>query len=392
MFTCQALPKRGREANFAVALQWGSGGTVPACQPHSDFVAQVLRSGSLERVLSVARRRSVSELTVRFDTHGSVLMGAGQVGHRMAIICRASSEEPHQCARRRRAGRDHRRPRQDLGEPNAPLDLDDPLFCTPESSQLVHARRNAHDGPAENRQPVSAVVRTSFEPFMMGPMDGTRMNRTMNAFAAVLGVVAALLMCGPTAGIAQAVVAAPAGDVIALGDPNALGVVDMYVDPMCPFSGQMVQEQGDEIGRRLEDGSLRVNLRFVNFLDKYSASKTYDVRAIYAAFVVADQSRSSGVTWRFVQQIFSAEQQPHEGGSTDLDNNQLAELANRVGAPPPAQDLIRIGLPIGFDAHTIAANNLAALRQFPEPGVPTVVVNGGAPVDGNTAWLDQLPG
>jgi hypothetical protein len=161
---------------------------------------------------------------------------------------------------------------------------------------------------------------------------------------------------------------------------------------MCPFSGQMVQEKGDEIGRRLEDGSLRVNLRFVNFLDKYSASKTYDVRAIYAAFVVADQSRSSGITWGFVKQIFSAEQQPHEGGSTDLDNNQLAELANRVGASPLAQDLIRIGLPIGFDAHAIAADNLAALRQFPEPGVPTVVINYGAPVDGNTDWLDQLPG
>lgn len=223
---------------------------------------------------------------------------------------------------------------------------------------------------------------------MMGAMDGTR---TMRALGVVLGVIAALLMCGPTTGVAQAAVAAPAGDVVVLGDPHALGVVDMYVDPMCPFSGQMVQEQGDDIGQRIEDGTLRVNLRFVAFLDKYSASKTYDVRAIYAAFVVADQSRSSDVTWRFVQQIFSAEQQPQEGGPTDLDNNQLAELANRVGAPQPAQDLIRLGLPIGFDAHAIAANNLGLLRQLPEPSVPTVVING-SPVDGNLDWLDQVPG
>jgi protein-disulfide isomerase len=226
---------------------------------------------------------------------------------------------------------------------------------------------------------------------MMGAMDGTRVKQTMRALAAVLGVMAALLLCGPTAGVAQAAVAAPAGDAIAIGDPHALGVVDLYVDPMCPFSGQMVQEQGDEIGQRIEDDTLRVDLRFVNFLDKYSASKTYDIRAIYATFVVADQSRSSGITWRFVQQIFSAEQQPEEGGPTDLDNNQLAELANRVGAPPPAQDLIRLGLPIGYDAQAIAANNLALLRQFPEPGVPTVVING-QPVDGNSDWLDRLPG
>lgn len=226
---------------------------------------------------------------------------------------------------------------------------------------------------------------------MMGAMDGTRVKRTVRALAAILGVVVALMMCGPTAGFAQAAVAAPAGDVIALGDPHALGVVDLYVDPMCPFSGKMVQEQGDEIGGRIEDGSLRVNLRFVDFLDKYSASKTYDIRATYAAFVVADQSRSSDVAWRFVQQIFSAEQQPQEGGSTDLDNNQLAELANRAGAPPPAQDLIRLGLPIGYDANAITANNLAVLRQFPEPSVPTIVI-GGQPVDGNTDWFDQLPG
>ena len=226
---------------------------------------------------------------------------------------------------------------------------------------------------------------------MMGVMDGTRVNRTMLAVGAVFSVIVVLLMCGPTIGIAQAAVAAPAGDAIAIGDPHALGVVDLYVDPMCPFSGQMVQEQGDEIGQRIEDGRLRVNLRFVNFLDKYSASKTYDVRATYAAFVVADQSRSSAVTWRFVEQIFSAEQQPQEGGPTDLDNNQLAELANRVGAPPPAQDLIRLGLPIGYDANVIAANNLALLRQFPEPSVPTIVMDG-APIDGNLDWLDQLPG
>ncbi|WP_165799746.1 DsbA family protein [Mycolicibacterium tusciae] len=222
-------------------------------------------------------------------------------------------------------------------------------------------------------------------------MDGTRVKRTMRALGAVLGVIAALLMCGPTAGVAQAAVAAPAGDAIAIGDPHALGVVDLYVDPMCPFSGQMVQEQGDEISQRIENGMLRVNLRFVNFLDKYSASKTYDIRATYATFVVADQSRLSDTTWRFVQQIFSAEQQPQEGGPTDLDNNQLAELANRVGAPPPARDLIRLGLPIGYDARAIAANNLALLREFPEPGVPTVVIDG-APIDGNTDWLDQLPG
>jgi hypothetical protein len=117
----------------------------------------------------------------------------------------------------------------------------------------------------------------------------------------------------------------------------------------------------------------------------------YDSRAIYAAYVVADSSRASDITWRFVQLIYAEDQQPQEEGPTDLSNDQLAELANRVGAPQLAQDLIRIGLPIGFDPHAIAANNLTALRQFPEPGVPLVVING-RPVDGNSDWLADLPG
>jgi protein-disulfide isomerase len=216
-------------------------------------------------------------------------------------------------------------------------------------------------------------------------------NRPFRAVAAVLGVTLALLACGPVAGLAQAAVAGPAGDVISIGDPDALGQIDMFVDPMCPYSGKMVRAQGDEIGRRLEDGTLHVNLRFVDYLDKYSASGAYDSRAIYAAYVVADQSRESDITWRFVQLIYSADQQPKEKGPTDLSNDQLADLANRVGAPQPAQDLIRVGLPIGYDPHIVAANNFTVLHQFPKPGVPLVVING-QPVDGESDWLAQLPG
>jgi protein-disulfide isomerase len=216
-------------------------------------------------------------------------------------------------------------------------------------------------------------------------------NRSFRALGAVLGVTVTLLMSGPVAGVAHAAVAGPAGDAISIGDPDALGQIDLFVDPLCPYSGKMVRAQGGEIGRRLERGTLRVNLRFVDFLDKYSASGTYDSRATYAAYVVADRSHASDITWRFVQLIYSADQQPKEKGHTDLSNDQLADLANRVGALQPAQDLIRIGLPIGYDPRAVAANNLTVLHQFPKPGVPLVVING-QPVDGESDWLAQLPG
>lgn len=211
----------------------------------------------------------------------------------------------------------------------------------------------------------------------------------LRVVGAVLAAVLTLVTCG--GGVAHAADAAPAGDVVSIGDPDALGQLDLYVDPLCPFSGKLVRARGAELGRRIEHGLLRINLRFVNFLEKYSASGTYDNRAIYAAYVVADQSRSSDVTWRFVERMFSADQQPAEGGATDLSNDQLAALAVEVGAPPPAADLIRVGLPIGHDPRVIAADNLVLLRQFPEPAVPLVVIDG-QPVDTDSDWLARLPG
>lgn len=221
-------------------------------------------------------------------------------------------------------------------------------------------------------------------------MNARSTNRPFRATAAVLGVLMALLMCGPI-GVAHAAVAAPAGDALSIGDPDALGQIDLYLDPLCPYSGKFVRAHGNEIGKRVEAGALRINLRFVAFLDKYSASGTYDIRAIYAAYVVADQSRSSDVAWRFIESIYSKDHQPKEGGPTDLSNDQLADIANQVGAPALAQDLIRVGLPIGFDSHVIAANNLGVLHQFPEPGVPLVVIDD-QPVDEDSDWLTRLPG
>lgn len=217
-----------------------------------------------------------------------------------------------------------------------------------------------------------------------------RLARTLTAFVTTLGLLAALLVWTPGAGRAHAAAAAPAGDVLSIGDPAAPGQVELYLDPLCPYSGKMVREQGAEIGRRIESGRLHIDLRLVNFLEKYSASGTYDIRAIYASFIVADHSQSSDVTWRFIEQIFSADQQPKEEGATDLSNEELAGLADRVGAPSSAQELIKLGLPILYDSRTIAANNLALLRDLPDPGVPTVVI-GGEPVDGNSDWLDRLP-
>ncbi|WP_407663683.1 DsbA family protein [Mycolicibacterium insubricum] len=217
---------------------------------------------------------------------------------------------------------------------------------------------------------------------------GGRMKRSSRV-AFLVAVLLAAVLWPANIESAHAAEAEPVGDVISIGSPDAPQHVELYLDPLCPYSGQMVRGQGAAIGQRIESGRLRVDLRLVAFLDKYSASTDYDRRAIDAAFTVADQSRTSATIWGFIEQIYAADQQPKEGGATDLTNDQLATLADRVGAPQSAQDMIRDGSPSSFDPGAIAAHNLDLLKQFPEPGVPLVVI-AGKPLDGNSDWLTGL--
>nr|MDT0525832.1 hypothetical protein [Streptomyces sp. DSM 41633] len=77
---------------------------------------------------------------------------------------------------------------------------------------------------------------------------------TSMVVATALILLAAVVMWGPGAGRAYAAQASPAGDALSIGDPAAPGQIDLYLDPLCPYSGKMIRDQGAEIGRRIEAG------------------------------------------------------------------------------------------------------------------------------------------
>ena len=56
---------------------------------------------------------------------------------------------------------------------------------------------------------------------------------------------------------------------------------------------------------------------------------------------------------------------------------------------PAVLTIARLGLPVGYDSKIIAANNLKLLHEFPEPGVPLVVIDG--QVVNDEEWLSRLP-
>ncbi len=124
-----------------------------------------------------------------------------------------------------------------------------------------------------------------------------------------------------------------------------------------------LRDQGAEIGRRI-DGRQAPAITQARPIFLKSTLRPRHLRAaagIYAAFIVADHSKSSDITRRFIEQIFSADQQPKEKGLTDLSNgDQLASVwpiapcaavsagHDQAGAPHP---LRRPG-----DGYAIASN------------------------------------
>jgi hypothetical protein len=79
-------------------------------------------------------------------------MRSRRIRHFVSTTGVAAPENPHEAADRQQPGGDNCRPHQDLSQPHAPLNFDDPLLRVPKSSQLVHGFRNAQDRSGETRR------------------------------------------------------------------------------------------------------------------------------------------------------------------------------------------------------------------------------------------------
>ena len=120
--------------------------------------------------------------------------------------------------------------------------------------------------------------------------------------------------------------------------------IDVYEDPMCPACAQFEEQFGQQINQAVDDGKLILNVHMLNFLNPQSASGDYSTRAIAATLCVAQHSGSQpGVYLTFKEKLYAPGTQPAEGGSGDLSNQQLADLATAAGASQAAADCITSG-------------------------------------------------
>jgi protein-disulfide isomerase len=150
------------------------------------------------------------------------------------------------------------------------------------------------------------------------------------------------------------------------GKADARVTLDVYLDYMCPFCGRFERADGEEIARLVADGTVRLKLHPLSFLDRNSNGSQYSTRAANAVTTAADRAPQTLLAFNNI--LFSHQPAEGTGGLTD---NEIASLAREAGVPQPVVD--------AFGDHTfvpwVAASTQKAFASG-ITGTPTVKING----------------
>jgi protein-disulfide isomerase len=134
------------------------------------------------------------------------------------------------------------------------------------------------------------------------------------------GVVAADGLTAPTS-------ATESGAVL-IGKPEAKVTVTVYLDFMCPYCGQFERANGDALAAAIDNGTAKLEVHPMAFLDEMSGGTKYSTRASNAFAAVANHDADTALA--FSQLLFA--QQPAEN-TAGLDDATIADLATQAGAP-----------------------------------------------------------
>ena len=177
-------------------------------------------------------------------------------------------------------------------------------------------------------------------------MKRSRRRRILISFGALLivGLVAAIVVAVVHAAGQERSLPEVAGKVVVpqhLTDSGAISVgaaeapvtVEVYYDYMCPACGAFESANSGELSRLVADGTARIELRPIAFLDEQSSGTEYSTRAANAIAVVADAAPDH--VWDFHTALY--ENQPAEG-SEGLSDEQIAAVATDAGVPADVVD------------------------------------------------------
>jgi len=159
---------------------------------------------------------------------------------------------------------------------------------------------------------------------------------------------------------------ATSAGALAVGKADAPVKVEVYLDYMCPFCGRFERANGTELDRLVADGTVRLEIYPLSFLDRVSNGTKYSTRAANAVATVAD--RAPDMIMAFNQALYG--KQPAEG-TAGLSNDEIAILASGAGVP---QDVVNT-FPERIFEPWVAVSTTAAFERG-VTGTPTVKING----------------
>jgi protein-disulfide isomerase len=160
--------------------------------------------------------------------------------------------------------------------------------------------------------------------------------------------------------------AGTAAGAIVEGAANAPVTVAVYLDYLCPYCGRFEKANSAELDRLVANGTVRLELHPLAFLDRLSAGTRYSTRSANAVATVADAAPDK--VRAFNRALY--ERQPAEGGP-GLTDDEIAALAAGAGVDAAVTARFRLGT---FEPW-IAAGTKAAVDDGVS-GTPSVRING----------------
>jgi protein-disulfide isomerase len=155
---------------------------------------------------------------------------------------------------------------------------------------------------------------------------------------------------------------------IPVGSADAPVTVAIWFDYMCPACGAFEKANGSELARLVADGTVRLELHPIAFLDDLSSGTEYSTRSASAVAAVADAAPDT--VWDFHTALYG--QQPAEG-SHGLTDQQIADIATGAGVPA--------GVVAGFSESTFRPWIASTTRKALDSGIehtPTIKIDGTA--------------
>ncbi|MTD13341.1 thioredoxin domain-containing protein [Nakamurella sp. YIM 132087] len=184
-----------------------------------------------------------------------------------------------------------------------------------------------------------------------------------------------------------------ADNVVTVSNGSPSVTIDVFQDMMCPICAQFEEQYGQQINKAVDEGKLAVRYHTLNFLNPQSASKDYSTRASAALQCVAkDATTPKGAWMQFMEGLYADGTQPAEGGSADLTNAQLGEIAARYNVPSTAVSCITAGTDVASAEAAATAGNAVLQAAVGRVATPTVLKDGAPLATNNTAWLTDLVG